>query len=171
MAQLYPDLMLTGTYGTTSDRWEDLWDRNFEVYSALTALSAPIWKGGQLRAQIRAAEARYAELAANYAGTVLQAMQEVEDALVGERFLQAQFEHAQLQLAEYEQAEQLSRRRYDAGVESLLTVLESERRRRIAEEQLTLLKGQIWTTRVNLHLALGGNWADSESAQEQVAKH
>ncbi|MHC4147368.1 MAG: hypothetical protein ACYSUD_21675 [Planctomycetota bacterium] len=49
-------------------------------------------------------------------------------------------------------------------MDSILTVLETERRRRIAEELLVILKAQIWTTRVNLHLALGGDWNDHEQS-------
>jgi outer membrane protein TolC len=125
-------------------------------------LVQPIFKGGQIRAQIDAAKARYEELAADYAGTVLTAMREVEDALAGEQMLQTQLEHARNRLREAEAAEELSRQRYQQGIDGILTVLESEQRRRMAEEDLTVLKGQIWTTRVNLYLAVGGDWTDRE---------
>ena len=32
----------------------------------------------------------------------------------------------------------------------------------MAEEELAILKGQIWTSRVNLYLALGGDWNEQE---------
>jgi len=165
IAQLYPDLTLTGSYGASGSEWENIWDRDFEVYSAITNLAAPIWKGGQIRAQIQAAKARYEEQAAAYAGTVLRAMQEVEDALASEQWLHVQIKQRSRQFEESKAAEELSRRRYERGVESLLTVLEAERNRRIAEETLTILKGQIWATRVNLHLALGGDWAGANEAK------
>jgi len=158
VAQLYPDLTLTANYGTSADRWRDIWEHFAETYSLLFSVAQPIFKGGQLRAQIDATKARYEELAANYAGVVLTAMREVEDGLVSEKMLQTQLEHVQRQFIEAKAAEELSRQRYQRGVESILAVLESERRRRIAEEQLTILKGRIWTTRVNLYLALGGDW-------------
>lgn len=158
IAQLYPDLTLTASYGASADRWRDIWEHYSETYTALMRLAQPIFKGGQLRAQIDAAKARYAELAANYAGTVLTAMREVEDALASEQLLQTRLEHTERRFKEAKAAEELSRQRYQRGVAGILTVLESERRRRLAEEELTLLKGQIWTTRVNLYLALGGDW-------------
>ncbi len=139
------------------------------MYAAIMGLVQPIFKGGQIRAQIDTAEARYAELAANYAGTVLTAMREVEDALVSEQMLQTQLKHARVQFREASAAESLSRQRYQRGVEGILTVLESERRRRISEVELTVLKGQLWTTRVNLFLALGGDWNYQEQSEEQVA--
>jgi outer membrane protein TolC len=129
-------------------------------------LAQPIFKGGQLFAQIDAAKARYAELAADYAGTVLTAMREVEDALASEEMMQTQLEYAQRWFSEAEAAEELAKQRYQRGVEGILTVLESQRRRRIAEEELNLVKGQIWTTRVNLYLALGGDWDYQNESDE-----
>jgi NodT family efflux transporter outer membrane factor (OMF) lipoprotein len=166
IAQLYPDLTLTGNYGFTGDHFEDIFMREAEIYSAIFRVAQPIFKGGQLRAQVRGAEARYAELAADYCGTVLTALKEVEDALASEQLLQSQLNYAQNQLIEAQAAENLSRQRYQRGVEGILTVLETERRRRIAEELLVILKGRIWTTRVNLFLALGGDWTQNEQIEQ-----
>jgi outer membrane protein TolC len=130
-------------------------------------VTQPLFKGGQLFAQIDAAKARHAELVADYAGTVLNAMREVEDALASEQMLQTQLEHAERRFSEAKAAEQLSTQRYQRGVAGILTVLESERRRRIAEETVTILKGRIWTTRVNLYLALGGDW-DYQSESDEL---
>jgi len=169
IAQLYPDLTLTASYGASADRWRDIWEHFAETYSAGFMLAQPIFKGGQLRAQVDAAKARYEELAANYATAVLTAMREVEDALVSEQMLQRQLVHTQSQLKEALAAEELSRQRYQWGVESILAVLESEQLRRTAEEQVAILKGQIWTTRVNLFLALGGDW-DYQEQEKAMTK-
>jgi outer membrane protein TolC len=98
-------------------------------------------------------------------------MREVEDALVSEQMLQDQLQHTEHRFREAKAAEELSRQRYQQGLTGFLVVLETERRRRIAEEQLTILKGQIWTTRVNLYLALGGDWNDREEEILAVVKN
>jgi multidrug efflux system outer membrane protein len=162
IARLFPDLNLTANYGASADRWRDIWESYSETYAMVMRLAQPIFKGGQIRAQIDAAKARYAELAADYAGTVLTAMREVEDALVSEQMLQKQLQHTERRFEEAKAAEELSRQRYQQGLAGFLVVLETERRRRTAEEQLTILKGQIWTARVNLYLALGGDWDDRQ---------
>ncbi len=168
IAQLYPDLALTASYGFSGRTWEDIWrlDRRFEIYSGVMNLSAPLFQGGALRAQVRAAKARFEELASVYAGTVLTAMREVEDALASERLLQEQLEHLVLQVREARAGEQLAQQRYELGAENFLTVLESQRQRRIAEDLLAILKGQIWIARVNLHLAIGGDWGHSKPPEE-----
>jgi len=170
IAQMYPDLTLTGSYGASADTWEDIWKRYSETYGLITGLAQPIFRGGRIRAQIDAAKARYEELSANYAGTVLTAMREVEDALAGEQMLQRQLEHAQHRLEEARAAEELSVQRYQQGITGILTVLASEQLRRVAEQELTVLKGQIWTTRVNLYLALGGDWNEQEEKIVAVRK-
>ncbi len=170
IAQLYPDLNIIGNFGYSSDFVEEIFQEDeTEMYAVIMSLAQPIFRGGQIRAQIDAAEARYAELAANYAGIVLTAIREVEDALVTEQMLQTQLEHARVRFREAGAAESLSKQRYERGVEGILTVLESERRRRISEQEVTILKGQIWTNRVNLFLALGGDWDYQEPSEEQVA--
>jgi outer membrane protein TolC len=55
-------------------------------------------------------------------------------------------------------AEELARRRYSRGVERLLIVLETQRRRRIAENEVVAVENELWQNRVNLFLALGGDW-------------
>ena len=166
IAQLFPDLTLTGSIGRSADTWRNIFRSDTEIYSAVIGVTQPIFRGGQLAAGVDAAKARYEELAANYSGTVLVALREVEDALASEQLLQMQFEYAQVRLSEAIAAENLSQERYQRGVESILTVLESQRRRSQAEEQVVILKGDIWTARVNLHLALGGNWFDEEQEKE-----
>lgn len=166
IAGLYPDLTLTGSYGASASRWRDIWHGFTETYSLSMGLAQPVFKGGQIRAQIKGAKARYAELAAAYNSTVLTAMKEVEDALAAEQSLQTQLKYVRERLTEAKAAEELSRQRYQQGIEGILTVLQSERSRRAAEEQLIGIKGQIWTTRVNLYLALGGDWVDQETADD-----
>ncbi|MBN2313335.1 MAG: efflux transporter outer membrane subunit [Sedimentisphaerales bacterium] len=166
IAGLYPDLTLTGNYGASANRWRDIWHGFSETYSLTMGLAQPIFRGGQIRAQIKGAKARYAELAATYNSAVLTAMKEVEDALATEQSLQTQLTYVQDRLTEAKAAEELSRQRYQQGIEGILTVLQSERSRRVAEEQLIAIRGQIWTTRVNLYLALGGDWVDREKTDD-----
>jgi len=164
IGQLYPDLTISAAYGASADRWRDIWEHFSETYSLTTSLAQPIFRGGQIRAQIDASKARYAELTAVYNQTVLTAMGEVENALASEQMLQKQLKYAEQRFEEAKAAEELSRQRYQGGLEGILTVLESEQRKRIAEELLTILKGQIWAARVNLYLALGGDWDYQEEA-------
>ncbi|MHC5059482.1 MAG: efflux transporter outer membrane subunit [Planctomycetota bacterium] len=167
IAALFPDLTLSGTWGYQSNKFSLLADPQSEVYSAIIALAAPIFKGGQLKAQVDAAKARATGAAENYAGVVLKAMREAEDALVRQQTLKERIGHLTERLVEARRAENLAQQRYLRGVDRLLIVLETERRRRIGENELIVAKGNLWTARVELFLALGGDW-DITSPDSQL---
>jgi len=169
IAALYPDLTLTASGGYRSDGLSRLTVSDTDVYSAVLALTAPIWKGGQLRAQVKASKAQAQQAAANYAGVVLLALREVEDALVKQKKLQIQYEQLKVRLTEALRAEKLAQQRYLKGVEKFLIVLETERRRRTAENQLVETASDMFNARIDLFLALGGDWAESRSAQQHNA--
>lgn len=158
IAALYPDLSLTGSYGRSADRFGDIFKHETEIYSAVMRLSQPIFRGGQLRAGVSGAKARYAEQASIYAKTVLTALREVEDALAAEQMHRQHLAVAEERFMEARLAQSLAEERYLQGVEPLITVLEAERKRRIAENELNGVKGQLWVGRVDLLLALGGDW-------------
>jgi len=167
IASLYPDLTLSGSVGRNADTWGDIWKDETEVYSAVMQLAQPIFRGGRLKAQVRASKARYEELAAVYASVVINAIREVEDALVSEQLLQRRLGFVKVRLEQAAAAEELAIQRYQRGIETILIVLETQRRRIIAEDTLALLKGSIWTTRVNVYLALGGDWSVSQSNSDK----
>ena len=83
-----------------------------------------------------------------------------------QQMLTERIKQLQKRLGEAEQAEKLASDRYFQGVEKVLTVLETERRRRIAENELILAEGDLWNARIDLFLALGGDWKIVEVGEE-----
>ncbi|MEN8164854.1 MAG: TolC family protein [Acidobacteriota bacterium] len=166
LADLYPSLTLTGSAGTSSDSLGDLLDIDSVVYNAVAGLVGPIFSGGARRAEVEAARARAEAAGASYAGVVLNALREVEDALVADEANRQRLEHTERRLTEANSADTLARERYSRGVEPFLKVLETERRMRSAEEALITTRADTWNTRIDLFLALGGDWtlpqADSD---------
>ncbi len=160
IANMYPSLNFTGSMGWKSNTSEAIFVDEAWLYSAMMSISQPIFMGGQLKAQVEYDKALFSQYASQYAKTVITAMREVEDQAASENLLRKRLEYAQISFDEAKAAEELARDRYSRGVETLLTVLESERRRNTAEDSLASLKGQIWNARVNLFLALGGDWTE-----------
>jgi multidrug efflux system outer membrane protein len=162
LANLYHSLTLTGGTGTRSDTLSDLAASDGLVYSAVSSILAPIFSGGRLRAEVRAARARAEQAAAAYAGAVLQALREVEDALVAEQAIADQLAARRIQLESSVAAEELSRNRYHAGTGDLLQLLVADRARTTAEAALISTRTAQWQARVALLLALGGDWGTIE---------
>jgi multidrug efflux system outer membrane protein len=169
IAGLYPDLSLTGSVGENGDRINDLDLADF-VYNIVANLTAPIFTGGQRRADVAAARARAEQAAAVYAGAVLQALREVEEALVlGEATVES-YELTTERVAEARAADRIAKERYQRGVESLLTVLETERRLRLAEQATITSTADVWNARIDLFLALGGDWGTDPAVDTPVAE-
>ncbi|NHZ72988.1 MAG: efflux transporter outer membrane subunit [Nitrospirae bacterium] len=158
IANLYPDLSLTGSVGGTADRINDLTLTDGLVYNAIANLVGPIFSGGQRRADVDAARARVEHATALYAGAVLTALREVEDALVLGDSTRLNWEFSDQRVFEARAADRLAKQRYQRGVETLLTVLETERRLRLAEQAIITATADVWNARIDLFLALGGDW-------------
>jgi multidrug efflux system outer membrane protein len=163
IANLYPDLSLTGSIGENGDRIEDL-DLTDFVYNIVANITGPIFTGGQRRADVAAAKARAEQAAAVYAGAVLEALREVEDALVLGGATVDSYELTIERVSEARAADRIAKERYQRGVESLLTVLETERRLRLAEQAIITTTSDVWNARIDLFLALGGDW-DTDSSE------
>ncbi|MHC4882066.1 MAG: efflux transporter outer membrane subunit [Planctomycetota bacterium] len=158
IAQMYPDLTFTATGGYASDHFRDLARSDTEVYGFIMNAFAPVFKGGRLKAGVKAAEAAARQAAAQYSGVVLTAMREVEDALVKQQKLSERIDQLTDRLNQAREAERLATERYLEGVDQFLLVLETERRRRNAENELAITQGNLWEARVQLFLAIGGDW-------------
>ena len=63
-------------------------------------------------------------------------------------------------------ADSLAKQRYQRGVETLLTVLETERRLRLAEQAIVTSTISVWNARIDLFLALGGDWGTDHRETE-----
>ncbi len=159
LANLYPNLTLSATGGYTGNRVSDLTRSANQIYNAALNLAAPIFKGGQLRAEVEAARARAEQAAAAYASAVLKAMREVEDALVADAELAHELETARRARRAAVAAEELARWRYERGSGELLDLLAADRARAAAESSLVSLRAGLWNGRIALFLALGGDWS------------
>jgi len=166
IAQMFPNLAISAGYGFRSDEFKDLLNKDFEIYSALIQVLQPVFKGGQLRAQVKVSKAQVEQAAAGYAGAVLRALREVEDTLISEQIQKQRLQVLQLRLREALAAEELAWERYQQGLDRLLTVLETQRRRRLAENDLISNKAELWNNRVSLFLALGGDWLEEKKDEE-----
>ncbi|MBD3220766.1 efflux transporter outer membrane subunit, partial [bacterium] len=157
-ARLYPTLSLTGSAGYNSSELDTWFDSTSDVWSLVGNLVMPLINRGATKAEIRAAEARAQQAVAGYRQAVLAAFAEVENALDADRF-QARREAALTRsVREARRSLELAERRYQSGLDSLLSTLESQRRLLNAESQLLSTQRAHRAARVDLIQALGGPW-------------
>jgi len=157
-ANLLPQITLTGSYGGEATRMSDVFSPGSAVWSLAAGLTQPLFKGGQLVHQRRAAVAAAQEAAANYQETVLTAFQNVSNSLYA---LQADADALASQLdAENAAAESLRlvQAQYKSGGASYTQVLTSEQAYQTAAVSLVKARAQRYADTAALFQALGGGW-------------
>jgi NodT family efflux transporter outer membrane factor (OMF) lipoprotein len=159
-----PSLSLTGSGGTASNDLDDLLDADFEVWSIAAGLAQPLFQGGRLRAAADRNAALAERAHADYLSAVLEAFREVESALAAEDLLRRREENLREFAEQSAGAERLAQDEYEAGLSDIVTVLESQRRALDARSSYLLIREQRLRNRVDLHLALGGDFGAGTAA-------
>lgn len=157
-----PSLTLDGSAGSSSASFSNLFSSNFFIWSIAGRLLQPIFQGGRLRAQLEQRKGERDEAIEAYAEVALQALFEAETALAIDSNL-ARREAAFLAAAEAaEQSLVISTKRYQAGIEPFYNVLETQQRALNARSTFLATRRERLVNRVDLHLALGGGFGQSD---------
>jgi NodT family efflux transporter outer membrane factor (OMF) lipoprotein len=170
-ADLYPHFALFGTIGfRTSDAsvtkagspggsdLTDLFSSNSLEWFAGPSFSWDIFNYGRIKNRVRVEDARLQQLAVNYQNTVLKAVQEVEDGLVG--FLQADNQKGFLLEAvkAAKRSVDIALVRYREGLVDYQRVLDAERTLASSQDALVSATGSVVTNLISVYRALGGGW-------------
>ncbi len=157
-ANLYPQITLSGTYGSQAIKAGNLFGANSAFWNLGAGLLQPVFRGGELTAIRRASIAAYDQAEAQYRETVLLAFQDVADVL---RALDADAQALKAQ-AEAETAAKetldLARIQFELGSVSYLTLLNAQRQEQQARIGLVQAQALRYADTAALFQALGGGW-------------
>ena len=154
-----PKISLSASAGTSTSELKDVLDVNNNIWNLAANLSRPIFDGGRIRSNIDRTRALREQARYTYVQTTLQAFAEVETTLNAETFLTQQETALRAAVQEAIEAEKLAQEDYLAGLADIVTVLESQRRVFDAKRSLLQLQNQRLQNRIDLYLALGGEFA------------
>ncbi len=160
-ANLFPQIRLSGSYGSQSLEGSDLFSSSTTAWSLGLNLLQPILHGGELRARKRAAEAGLDRAVADYRSTVLIAFQNVADSL---RALELDAETLVAEADAVDAAQrslELVRTQYRDGATNYLQVLEATRQYQRARAGLIRSRELRLADTAALFAALGGGWRDA----------
>jgi NodT family efflux transporter outer membrane factor (OMF) lipoprotein len=153
-----PNITLTGNAGSTALAIGSIFGPGTGFWNIGAALLAPIFDGGTLLHQQRAARAAYTQSSEQYRGTVLTAFQNVADTLAA---LQHDAETLKATAAAADAAKaslDLSRLQYKDGYAAYLTVLNADQAYQQARLGLVQAEADRFTDTAALFQALGGGW-------------
>lgn len=156
VADRYPQLSLSASLSTTTD--------SAALFSNwITQLAAnvtqPIFDAGSRAAEVDRTEAVVAEEVADYQQTLLEALQETEDALTNESRQQRYIERLDEQLRLSRETVDNLRLRYLRGATDYLDVLDALLTRQDLQVEYLTARRQLLDYRINLYRALAGDIA------------
>jgi len=165
-ANLLPQFTLGGTLSASDGSLGQL---QGAVLNFAAGVTQPIFNGGTLRAQQRAAVAQYERTAAQYRSTVLNAFTNVANVLAA---LQRDAETLQVQLYAEQTAQQsleITQERFQAGAIAFLALLDAQRVFQQAQILRVIAQANRYSDTVALFTALGGGWWNRQDVPEPYA--
>jgi NodT family efflux transporter outer membrane factor (OMF) lipoprotein len=157
-ANMFPQLTISGSAGSVATAAGNLFTSGSRIWNAGIGLTQPIFRGGTLLHQRRAAVAAYDAAEAQYRSTVLSAFQDVANVLDALQFdaniLQAQ------QTASQSAADSLdiARKQYQVGATSYLALLNAQQAYQQTRIALAQARASRYTDTAALFHSLGGGW-------------
>lgn len=157
-AAMYPSFKLSGSVGLEAITPAVFGSSGGGFYSLVGGITAPLFQGGRLRAQVKVQDAVREQALISYQKSILTALQEVEDALVALARNRERREALERAVQAARNAAGLARQRYAAGVIDFQSVLDTERTVRTLEDTHASSRADGVLALVRLYKALGGGW-------------
>ncbi|TDR81556.1 efflux transporter outer membrane subunit [Paludibacterium purpuratum] len=158
-ANLFPQLSLSASYGYESLAAGQLFRPDAVVWNAGSSLLMPLFNGGRLQAERRAAVAVYDECYSAYKQTVLDAFLEVSNAMQAADRAASIYGLRQTDLDQRSRLNQIVRKQLQIGDTAMPAMLESQRRLSLSQVEFDQAKAQRLIDTISLYHAVGmGNF-------------
>ena len=157
-AAYFPRISLTGLFGFQSDDLGSLFSGPTRVWQFVPQVSQPIFNAGRLRSNVKLAEAQQQLALIEYERVIQNSFREVSDTLIQYRKVREIRTEQELLVATLQDRARMAYRRYEGGIDTLLSALDSDRDLFEAELRLAQTKRNELLALVQLYRALGGGW-------------
>lgn len=162
-ANLFPRVAITAGAGGQGQGLGVTPAVNRSIWSAGVLATWPLLDFGTLDALVDVADLRTHELLVNYKRTVLNAVQEVDDAIAGYAAQQDRLRNLGDALAASQRAVSLASQRYDRGLTDYLNVVDAQRQEYDLAAQYASAQMTAAEQLVALYKGLGGGWEQYQS--------
>jgi len=158
IANRLPNITLTADAGSTALSLDKIFSSGTGFWGLGAAATAPLFQGGTLLHQERAAKAAFTEAAEQYRSTVLTAFQNVADTLTALDQDAAGLKAAAAAAADAQETLDLSQRQWQDGYIGYLALLSAEQAYQQARINLVQAQASRYADTAALFQALGGGW-------------
>lgn len=161
-ANFFPVINLTALLGGVSPELSGLVSSGTR-WAVAGGLAGPLFTGGQLKSQYRAALAQRDQARVSYERSVTQAFGEVSTALSAHQKLAQSLKEQARSVTAYHESVRLANLRYDSGLSSYFEVIDAQLQLYPAQTALVQYDLERKVALVALYKALGGGWKMSDA--------
>ena len=158
VAQEFPDISLSASITREALTAADLFHQFNTLWGLSGSLTQPIFKGGALRAQVRAARDAFDADAATYEAVVLEALGQVADDLWALQYDAQILTVDRHSMDVASESLRLQQKSYEVGTTTVLNLIAAERTYAQARLSYVSARVQQFTDSASLLTALGGGW-------------
>lgn len=163
-AAFFPRITLTATDGLSSLQFHKLFTSAATTWGLNPSLQIPVWTWGQNSGNLAASKAQRDSKVVTYEKTVQTAFREVADALAARKAYLDEKRQADALTVSAADAYRLAKLRFDAGTDSYLTTLDSQRYYLQAQQNQITVSVSKYQNLVTIYRSLGGGWKDHTPA-------
>jgi len=157
-AEWFPRFVLTGTAGRQATQLHDLTLGAGNFFSVGPGISLPLFTGGRIRSNVALQTSRQRQALISYQSTILNALEEVQNALVNYSQEQERRDRLNQAAQQSQLAVELATEQYTAGLVDFLSVLDAQRQLYADEDLAVQSQTTVTTDVIALYRALGGGW-------------
>jgi len=158
VAQFFPKISLTGFFGALNTSVNNLVTPGNQSWVAGGSVIWPILSYGTLSANLDASNAQQQEAMATYQKSMISALSDVEKSLTAYNEQQKFLQSAANEVEKDKRARTIAQERYQAGLTSLLEVLDADRTLFAAQDRLAQANADLTQDLIALYKSLGGGW-------------
>jgi len=159
-AAFFPTISLTASVGTASSELSGLFGGGSGFWTFVPQITIPIFNAGRNQANLDVSEVQKDINIAQYEKAIQTAFREVADALAVKSTLDEQFAAQKSLVDATDVSYRLSEARFKSGIDSYLTVLDSQRAMYASQQNLITLRLIVLSNQVTLYRVLGGGWKE-----------
>lgn len=163
-AEKYPKFFITGSFGLEASQLKDIFKARSVTANLTPSVQWNIFQFGKIRCNIMYQEGVTEEMRYQYQQLVLEAAEEVDNAISSFVRLQQRVKSLEETVLQYRDALEVSERLYAGGRSNYLPVLDSQRYVLQYEETLAIARANLASSVVQIYRALGGGWQIDPSA-------
>lgn len=155
-ASMYPDITFSATYGRSAYNFDSLILPSTLYETIVGSMTQPLFDAGKNAATVRSDRAKYIEMVQTYHQTIVNAVHDVEDALVELRLTGLQRKALVRASGFAKQAYDLSAFSFDKRAIDFLSLLESQRTLYTTQDAEVSSRSDLFKATIDLFTALGG---------------